>query len=152
MTQIPQHQALSMTAKISLNGDKNGDLAALGMIGQRYAYAGLMKTDEGNRLVLYTGKVINKEYEGEAEEQLEVSVPYDDQQVYLRMELSEDKTYRFAWSKDGIRYTRLGQCQPLFRATWTGAKLCLWSANKENQNSEGYGEYDFVHIEDRSRG
>ena len=152
LTQIPQHQALSMTAKISLNGDKNGDLAALGMIGQRYAYAGLMKTDEGNRLVLYTGKVINKEYEGEAEEQLEVSVPYDDQQVYLRMELSEDKTYRFAWSKDGIRYTRLGQCQPLFRATWTGAKLCLWSANKENQNSEGYGEYDFVHIEDRSRG
>ena len=150
LTQIPQHSALFMTAKITLSACETGDMAALGMIGHKYAYAGLEKTAEGNRLVLYTGTVTNKEFEGEASEVLAESCVFEGDTVYIRMELSENKTYRFQWSDDGIRYHRLGGPQPLHRATWTGAKLCLWSANKENRKSEGYGRYDFVHIEDRS--
>lgn len=150
LTQIPQHSALFMTAKITLSACETGDMAALGMIGHKYAYAGLEKTAEGNRLVLYTGTVTNKEFEGEASEVLAESCVFEGDTVYIRMELSENKTYRFQWSDDGIRYHRLGGLQPLHRATWTGAKLCLWSANKENRKSEGYGRYDFVHIEDRS--
>ncbi len=151
LTQIPQHRALSVVTKIRLQGEKEGDMAAVGMIGHRYAYLGLQKTEEGNQLVLYSGVVTNKEYEGEAEETVEAVCPYDQDTVYLRMELFPNKVYRFAWSSDGIRFTDIGGNQPLFRATWTGAKLCLWSANKNNVISEGYGEYEFVHIEDRSR-
>ncbi len=150
LTQIPQHKALFMTTKLQLCAAQDGDLASLGMIGHRYAYAGLERTAKGNRLVLYTGVVTQKQFEGQADETAAESVAYEGDTVYLRMELSADKTYRFLWSDDGIRYRRLGGPQPLQRATWTGAKLCLWSANKENRKSEGYGRYDFVHIEDRS--
>ncbi|MFT4107266.1 MAG: glycoside hydrolase 43 family protein [Lacrimispora sp.] len=150
MTQIPQHQALSAVTKVRLQGDKAGDMAAIGMIGHFYAYLGLVKAEAGNELVLFSGTVTEKEFEGEAEEQPFASVPYDGDTVYFRLELFKNKTYRFAWSPDGIRYTSIGGANPLARATWTGAKLCLWSANKRNFISEGYGEYEFIHIEDRS--
>lgn len=150
MTQIPQHQALSAVTKVRLFGEKEGDMAAIGMIGHLYAYLGLVKGAAGNELVLYSGIVMKKEFEGEAVEEPQISVPYEGDTVYLRMELFKNKTYCFSWSTDGIRYTAIGGPNPLRRATWTGAKLCLWSANKNNLISEGYGEYEFIHIEDRS--
>ncbi len=150
MTQIPQHPAFLAVTKVRLQGNKAGDMAAIGMIGHTYAYMGLMKTETGNQLALYSGKVTKKEFEGQAEEKLITSRFFEGDTVYLRLELSENKTYRFAWSADGIRYTAIGGANQLNRATWTGAKLCLWSSNKNNCISEGYGEYEFIHIEDRS--
>lgn len=150
MTQIPQHQALSAVTKVRLLSDQAGDMAAMGMIGHSYAYLGLVKKETGNEVVLYSGSVTKKEFEGEAEEEVLASVPYESDAVYFRMEVFKNKTYRFAWSSDGIRYNSIGGANPLERATWTGAKLCLWSANKNNSISEGYGEYEFIHIEDRS--
>lgn len=149
MTQIPQHPALTAVTKVRLNGMEKGDMASLGMVGQIYAYLGLKKTEQGNVLALYTGKVLNKEFEGEAIEELTETCPYEGDTVYLRMELFKEKRYQFAWSSDGIRYHRIGGPVTLDRATWTGAKLCLWSCNRDNVKSEGYGEYEFIHIEDR---
>lgn len=150
MTQIPQHQALSAVTKVRLQGEKAGDMAAIGMIGHLYSYLGLVKTEAGNALVLYSGIVTEKEFEGAAAEHFQASIPYEGDTVYLKLELFKNKTYCFFWSEDGIRYTAIGGSNPLCRATWTGAKLCLWSANKNNLISEGYGEYEFIHIEDRS--
>lgn len=152
MTQIPQHDAFSVVTKVRLHGERDGDMAALGMIGHAYAYLGLMKKDEGNCLVLYTGDVTGREFEGAAKEKVTASCPLEGDTVYFRMEVFEHKTYGFAWSVDGIRYQSIGGDNPLKRATWTGAKLCLWSSNKNNLSSEGYGEYEFIHIEDRSGG
>jgi len=148
MTQIPQHPAFTAVTKVRLNGDQVGDMASIGMIGHSYAYLALQRTIQGNSLMLYKGSVTEKELLGEACEILETSCPYENDTVYLRLELLADKTYRFSWSPDGASYTCIGDPQPLCRATWTGAKLCLWSANKNNVRSEGYGEYEFIHIKD----
>ena len=150
MTQIPQHQAFSVVAKVRLEGREMGDMASLGMVGHMYGYLGLKMTDEGPGLALYTGKVLNKEFEGEAVETLAAFCPYEGDRVFLRMELFKEKRYQFSWSSDGIRYHLIGEPVVLERATWTGAKLCLWACNRENVSSEGYGEFEFVEIEDRS--
>lgn len=150
MTQIPQHQAFSVVTKVKLQGEKPGDLSAMGMIGHCYSYVGLMKTEAGNEVVLFKGTVTEKEFEGKAKEIREISCPCKGDTVYFRLEVFLNKTYRFAWSEDGIRFTTIGGANPLRRATWTGAKLCLWSANKNNMISKGYGEYDYIYIEDRS--
>ncbi len=150
MTQIPQHRALTVVAKVRLEGRKPGDMASLGMVGHTYGYLGLKMTDEGPGLALYTGKVLNKEFEGEAVETLAAFCPYEGDRVFLRMELFKEKRYQFSWSSDGIRYHLIGEPVVLERATWTGAKLCLWACNRENVSSEGYGEFEFVEIEDRS--
>ena len=125
-------------------------MASIGMIGHSYAYLALERSIDGNSLMLYKGTVTKRELLGEAMEILESSCPYENDTVYLRQELLADKTYRFSWSPDGASYTCIGDPQPLCRATWTGAKLCLWSANKNNVRSEGYGEYEFIHIKDGS--
>ena len=62
------------------------------------------------------------------------------------MSLSDDKTYKFSYSTDGVHFTQIQEKFPLSRATWTGAKLCLWSCSKENKNSEGYCDYEYVTI------
>lgn len=150
MTQIPQAPAFTAVTRVRLNGDQDGDMASLGIIGHSYGYLGLMKTEDGGRLVLYRGEVTGKEYEGEAEETLDAVLSYKKDTVFLRLEVFKNKTYGFSWSEDGIRYTPIGGQYPLNRATWTGAKLCLWCSNKQNLSSKGYGEYEFIHVEDRS--
>lgn len=150
LTQIPQHRAFSVVAKVRLMGKENGDMASIGIIGHAYAYLGIKKTECGHELSLYTGDVIVNTFEGQAKETLSASCLHKGDTVYLKFEVFENKTYRFAWSDDGIRYITIGGANPLQRATWTGAKLCLWSANKNNCVSEGYGDYEFIHIEDRT--
>lgn len=150
LTQIPQHIAFSAVTRVSLSSDQEGDMAAIGMIGHTYGYLGLTKTDRGQSLVLYRGEVLEKEMEGLAKETMAEVVECSEEAVYLRVEVLKDKTYQFSWSVDGIRYQLIGEKLPLQRATWTGAKLCLWSCNKNNRSSKGYGEYEFIHIEDRS--
>ena len=150
LTQIPQHQSFSAVTKVKLIPKQQGDLAAMGMIGHSYAYLALIHTGGAKKLALYQGRVLEKELEGAAEETQAETVPCQGESVYLRLEVFKDKTYGFSWSEDGIRYHAIGGKNLLERATWTGAKLCLWSCNQKNSDSEGYGEYEFIHVEDRS--
>lgn len=143
LTQIPQHKSLRAETKVTLHSRQPGDFAAFGMLGHRYAYLAL----EEGCLRLYTGTVTEPQGQGEAFEALAFQVPYAFDTAYLRMELTEDKLYRFSYSEDGISYLSIGEPQPLHRCTWTGAKLCLWSGNKENRPSGGFGQYAFVQID-----
>ncbi len=34
----------------------------------------------------------------------------------------------------------------LNKATWTGAKLCLWACARENREAGGYCDYEYVEI------
>lgn len=148
LTQIPQHRTFVSVSRVRLHGKEAGDMASMGMIGYNYAYVGIKKTKDGYEICHYKGRAGQNEGKDEAEERLADSYPYQGDTVYLRLEVSEDQTYRFGWSGDGKRYTGIGGKIPLSRAAWTGAKLCLWGANKNNCLSEGYGEYEFIHIED----
>ena len=101
LTQIPQHPAFKATARIRLDWKEEGDLAALGMTGQRYAYLALKRGREGNLLCLYQGTVLKKEYEGEAEEACIWQQPWKNSEAWLRLIMEEDGTFRFACSENG---------------------------------------------------
>lgn len=150
LTQIPQHMAFHAVTKVRLFSEQDGDMAAIGMIGHSYAYLGLKMTGRRMCLVLCGGEVLDKELEGQAREAVEAAIDYQEDSVYLKVEVLKDKTYQFFWSVNGILYQSIGGRKPLERATWTGAKLCLWSCNQNNIGSKGYGQYEFIHIEDRS--
>lgn len=142
LTQIPQHKSLCAQAKLTLHPDQPGDFASLGMLGHRYAYLAL----EDGYLRLYTGNVAETQDLGKAEETLTTELVYSLSSVYLRLVLLDGKTYRFYWSSDAAQYHPIGEPMPLYRATWTGAKLCLWASNRHNHPSEGFGEYAYLHI------
>lgn len=150
LTQIPQNRSFTAMVSLQLAAEADGDMAAMGMTGHRYAYAALMQEAGTVKLCLYTGIVTGKEFEGEAREHLEVSVDYGKDQVYLRLNLKSDETYTFSWSENGKQYHSLGKPCILSKGTWTGAKLCLWAANRSSVPSGGYGDYDYIHIENGS--
>ncbi len=142
LTQIPQHPALVATVRAELSREgAPGDMASLGVIGHAYGYLGLQRTESGCRLALYHGEVTEKTFEGVAVETVEEERPWNGSAVYLRLEIFPDKTYGFAYSENGEEYSPIGTRYPLHRATWTGAKLCLWACNRDNRPSTGYGEF-----------
>ena len=142
LTQIPQRPSLtaSVTVRLSQTGAP-GDMASLGVIGHAYGYLGLQRMESGFRLALYHGEVTGKTFEGEAVETLEAALDWPQDTASLRLEIFPDKTYGFACSAGGEAYTPIGGRYPLRRATWTGAKLCLWACSRENLPSAGYGEF-----------
>ena len=42
--------------------------------------------------------------------------------LWLSMSLSDDKTYKFSYSTDGVHFTQIQEKFPLSRATWTRGK------------------------------
>ena len=131
LTQIPQYQDFRVTVEVTLHPEQPGDLAALGIIGHSYGYLAL----EEGWLRLYQGDVLDKEQLGAARESLICQIPCPSSKATLAVEV-KDGAFRF-FAED----TALGEPIPLTCATWTGAKICLWSANRENRESGGFGEY-----------
>ena len=147
LTQIPQQKEFSMIARLELHGDKNGDFSGIGMVGHSYAYAGLYQGPDGPELRCYEGTVSEKMFLGEAEERCVLKAPDAGSSLWLKLSVSGDKTYQFSWSADGTVFHKLEPVFRLCRATWTGAKLCLWSCSRENEKSAGYCDYECVLFE-----
>lgn len=147
LTQIPQKPKLTMTVKLSLSGRQEGDFGGIGMVGHDYGYAGLYCTGRVVQIRCYRGTVTEPMFEGEASEKLVFSQETEEGRAWFRLTLGEDKTYGFSYSADGRTFTRIEHSFPLKRATWTGAKLCLWSCSRENRESEGYCDYEYVNVE-----
>lgn len=147
LTQIPQKPKLTMTVKLSLSGRQEGDFGGIGMVGHDYGYAGLYCTGRAVQIRCYRGTVTEPMFEGEASEKLVFSQETEEGRAWFRLTLGEDKTYGFSYSADGRTFTRIEHSFPLKRATWTGAKLCLWSCSRENRESEGYCDYEYVNVE-----
>ena len=146
LTQIPQKKDLTMTVKLELTGKENGDFGGIGVEGHIYGYAGLYNAGEKMEIRCYKGIVTEKMFRGEAEEELVFSQKLEGNVLWISMSLLNDKTYGFSYSTDGVFFTQIREKFPLSRATWTGAKLCLWSCSKENRSSEGYCDYEYVTI------
>ena len=85
-------------------------------------------------------------YEGKAKEEMILSKPLSSSRVHLRLKLGKDKMYKFSYSEDGRTYIPVGPAFRLERATWTGAKLCIWAVQKEGLVSSGYADFDSVDI------
>ena len=146
LTEIPQSDSFIAGSYLELNGKKDGDFAAIGMIGHRYGYIGLYYEKGEYSIRVYSGHVTAITYEGEAEEELLYSERIDTDKVYLRIDLRKDKNYFLSYSLDGVTYKTINHIFTLEAATWTGAKLMLWCANKENNDSVGYADFDYFRV------
>ena len=145
LTQILQKPEFQAVCQVKLEWEKEGDLAALGMTGHRYAYLGLKRQKDGNALCLYEGTVQETTFRGEAEETCLWQRPCKQDQVWLKISLKEG-FFVFSCSEDGEHFEQLPFEFLLTKGTWTGAKLCLWACNRENRISAGRGTYRLIHI------
>lgn len=147
LTQIPQKSCFTVTAKIKLAGKNPGDFGGIGMLGHDYGYIGLYRSREGQEIRCYHGVVTEKELSGNAEEMCILRQPSVKDELWLRLCVRADKTYEFSYSVNGRHFIESGQRFKLSRGTWTGAKLCIWACARENGDSQGYCDFEFVNIE-----
>lgn len=146
LTQIPQKNALQMTVKMRLESRMTGDFGGIGIVGHDYGYIGLYQSEEGMQIRGYQGTVIKEKYEGQARETCIYQKTIIQKEVWLRICLKEDQTYRLSYSTDGEHFDEADHTFPLNKATWTGAKLCLWACARENEETDGYCDYPYVDI------
>ena len=146
LTQIPQKNTLTMTVKLKLFGQANGDFGGIGMVGHDYGYIGVYYENGQTQIRTYIGKVTAEKYLGEAWEVCIYKKEVSDRDIWLRLCIEENKTYRFSYSADGKDFQEIEAAFDLNKATWTGAKLCLWACARENQETDGFCDYAFVEI------
>lgn len=151
MLKAPEFQA---EVKLSLNASETGDLISFGMLGHLYTYLALEKTADGYELILRRGTVLDADGAGEAEETTEVRQKTEPEcgtpTVYVRICMSEDESYAYEISADGVHYQRFGGVYQAEKASWTGARLALYGGNSENLRSDGFGVCEYIHFQ-RSR-
>lgn len=147
LTQIPQKNALTMTVKLKLSGKADGDFGGIGMVGHDYGYIGLYHENGRTQIRAYMGKVTAEKYMGEAWEACVFQKEAEGEEAWIRLCLREDKTYVLSYSFDGTNFQEIDHTFPLCKATWTGAKLCLWACARENREAGGYCDYEYVEIE-----
>lgn len=146
LTQIPQSKSFTMTAELVLHGEKTGDFGGIGMIGHIYSYMGLYQTEAGTELRCYKGIVMDKMFKGKADEECVLKLKGNGNRIWLKLRVLENKTYRFSYSWDGEEFLETDPSFKLCRATWTGARPCLWACARENAESEGSCDYKYISI------
>lgn len=144
LTQIPQSTAFTAEIKLKLHGEQDGDMAGVGMLGHKYAFACVKQEGSSRKLVLVKGTVTTKDYAGEAEEEIqEVNSLPQDGWVWIRMLAASDSA-AFSYSTDGTVFTKAGDSLGIDRATWTGVKAAVAVRNGDNRESKGYCDVDYI--------
>lgn len=141
LTQIPQGKSFYAQVTMTLENAEVGDFAALGTIGHSYGYIALCRTCAGYALGLYAGEVEEIQNEGKAAEKRLAQIPLSTNSARLAFSLDEREMLVF--------YDHTGRPIPhkipFKQATWTGGKIALWSGNRENRASKGWGNYkDYI--------
>ena len=141
LTQIPQGKSFYAQVTVTLENAEIGDFAALGTVGHSYGYMALCRTSAGYALGLYAGEVEEIQNEGRATEKLLTQIPLSTNSARLAFSLDKGEMLTF--------YDHIGSPIPhkipFKQATWTGGKIVLWSGNRENRASQGWGSYkDYI--------
>lgn len=138
LTQIPQSEEFQVEAKLCLTGKIKGDQIGIGILGHEYTYLALRMEGGRNSLVLIIGKVTGTSGAGEARERLVYRIPWNSEEVRIRISMQKGAVYSYTYSADGKCYKPL-MGNSLFSAsacTWTGMKLVLAACNIENKKAK----------------
>lgn len=120
-----------------------GDRAGLVMHGNSYTFIALERVGEANRVRIYSGK--GDKFPNRP--QVEADVAVDSNRIFLRVKLHADSSCSYAYSLDGEHFVSLGGSYPVAPGVWIGAKTGIFCLSPQVVGSEGYADFDFVHVE-----
>lgn len=143
------------TAKITLSPDfgSQDELAGLTVFGHAYRYAAVRPSEQGLELVFVEGEG-NKEASSE-QVTAQVELGAGVRTVYLQTTAVEEALFSFAYSLDGVTYTRIGSNFAAGPGHWVGAKLglfCLRSGGKEESQERAYADIDWFRFSETNGG
>ncbi len=130
-----------ITTKLLLGGLKEGDLAGMVSLGGIYTDLAVKVENRERQLVQRIGEW-QKDNETE-----EVLGELEDEVIYLRMYVKEEKWVSFDYSTDGKEFIKAGKAIMATPGRWVGVKAGLFIMN-ENNNQEGYLEAEYFIFQD----
>ncbi|MFB6320737.1 glycoside hydrolase 43 family protein [Saccharicrinis sp. FJH54] len=135
-------ETFTATTKLTFNSHKGGDETGFVIMGEDYQYISL-KSENGKTVVRIAQ--CKRARTGGKEEEL-FSEEYDGNEIYFRIQVSEGAKCKFAFSKNGRRFTEAG---PEFEAKpgrWIGAKVGYFAIRNDITNDSGTVDIDWFRI------
>jgi beta-xylosidase len=130
---------LAFSPNVKLENEKSGVIVA----GLSYANLALKRKKDGTYLVY---SVCNNADKGKAEiEKILMKVAQNE--VYLRVSVSEGAKCQFSYSLDGKNFVNVKETFQAEPGKWIGAKLGLFCVREEQINDSGYADFDYFRIE-----
>lgn len=121
----------------------DGEETGLIVMGRDYAHLSLKQ--QNGQLILKQATCYGAE-RGQPE-MTPATMPFDQNEAYLRVGVSAGGRCRFAYSLDGKDYTDIGDAFQAKEGKWIGAKVGIFCVRPEHENDGGYANYDWFRIE-----
>ncbi len=142
--------AFVATAKLSVGGLNDGDVAGLVMFGLDYAFVGIQRT--GSDLAIIRGECRNANKS--QRESLHEVIHYEGDLAYLRLQVWPESDTAvvpivkcsFQSSADGKQFRELGEPFTVREGLWVGAKMGLF-ASQRSGSAQGFVDVDWFRVE-----
>jgi beta-xylosidase len=128
---------------VDLRDAREGDRAGLILNGLQYAWLGLRRRAGATELV-YTGCTAPPSSTLRCSEETQVVLADAPSSLYLRMNMGEGASARFAYSVDKVHFTAVGAPFAASKGRWVGAQIGLFSVG--TQASASYLDVDYFRI------
>lgn len=147
--------AFTATAKVNFAAKKDGQFGGLIMMGRSYSALVVKKVGDGFQLQ----QLICNKADGNKPETVKVlaelkptatdKVNYDPaiyMDIYLRLTVKEGAKMTFAYSKDGKKFTDVGEEFQMREGKWIGAKFGFLAEEPAGKGVRGYMDIDWIRI------
>ena len=135
--------SFEVTTKISFHPDLNNEKSGLLIMGRKWAYLAMTKTDEGLKLSMCTGTY---ERDNDATQEIEeINLKHND--CYLKVKVDDNAVCSFYYSLKGNDFIPIGNSFKAVVGMWIGAKVGLFNVNPNITESKGYSDFDWFRFE-----
>ena len=136
-------EEFSAVTKIEFHPQNSNDRTGLMVFGSDYAFIGLVKKDSG---VFISYNVCTNAEKGAIEIETIVK-KINTTSVWLKIIVSKNATANFAFSEDGISFTKLPSSFTAKPGKWVGAKIGMFASSTIKTSNTGYVNVDWFRIE-----
>ena len=133
----------TLTTKVDANGLLPNEEAGVVMMGMDYSYLAVVKTESGFRLE----RTICQDAPKGNEEIEESGLDLADGAIYLRIVVGPDAICRFSYSKDGRKFTEIGEPFKAREGRWIGAKVGVFGVSLTQAKQRGHADFDWFRFE-----
>ncbi len=135
--------AFAAKTEVTMNADQINEKAGLVVMGEKWAFVALTKTEQGLMLGMYTGTY---DRENDATELIE-AVPLKSTSCLLKVIVADTAQCQFYYSLNGRKFIPIGQPFTATKGRWVGAKVGLFNVNPNMAESNGYADFDWFRVE-----
>ncbi len=135
--------AFSVTTRMVFSGELENDKAGLTIMGDKWKYLAMVRTDKGAKLEMGEGTFNQCDDMTTVIESAELYT----NALYLRVTVNRNGICQFSYSMDNQKYILIGKESKAQKGRWIGAKVGLFCINPNIAQSSGYADFEWFRFE-----